>query len=313
MATPASKKERLLLRQQLEERNLATKLKSLRKASFSSSISYLMTDILIMILCLWGSIEGPLWAIPLFLLLLSSRIRGIGTLLHDSSHGNFCPNKEVNNFFGRFILAPISFENFSNYSISHTKHHAKLGELEDPDLLSINKSDAQSIKHLLKVYFSLLINKEFWVGSLLGDLPKASLVHKLEFTLLWIGFSSFTASFFGWGVAFMMCVTILLTRGTMYHFLRVFWELADHGFLNPETEIRYTRNMPRIGLVRYLLHPHNDSYHLTHHLYPSIPMHNLAKAHSILMNVPIYAEAEHCETYFFGSESLLSKWLANKY
>lgn len=308
MAIQSSKKERLILKEQLEERNLVTELRSLRKSDFLLSLKYFLTDFCVIVLCLGGVINGPLWATPFLIFILSTRIRGIGNLLHDSFHGNFCPNREINNFFGRLILAPFSFENFKCYSSSHTKHHSKLGELEDPDLLNVDRTDDQSLKRLMKEYFTLLVNRQFWIGSLLGDLPKINLAKKLEFLLCWIGLSSFIASLFGWEVALKVCVIIMVTRGTLYHFLRVFWELADHGFLNPDTEIMYTRNMPSKGFLRHLLHPHNDSYHLTHHLYPGIPMCNLAKAHSILMHAPIYAEAEHCGSYFIGPNSLISKW-----
>ncbi|RKG95873.1 MULTISPECIES: fatty acid desaturase, partial [unclassified Corallococcus] len=100
----------------------------------------------------------------------------------------------------------------------------------------------------------------------------------------------------------------LLSKMTAYHLIKIFAEISDHIGLKPGTVLGYTRNHPS-NWVSFFLHPHHDNYHVTHHLFPRIPLANLPRMHQLLLPVSQYAEAHHCERYFRGPRSLVGSWL----
>jgi fatty acid desaturase len=65
----------------------------------------------------------------------------------------------------------------------------------------------------------------------------------------------------------------------------LFWaEVLDHGRLNLLSPLKAARN--HAGRLSLALYPHNEGYHLVHHLHPGIPGHRLADAHRELLSVP---------------------------
>ena len=69
-------------------------------------------------------------------------------------------------------------------------------------------------------------------------------------------------------------------------------------------------NHPR-GPWSWLLHPHGNGMHLTHHLVPGVPHHALHAAHALLGNWLPYAQAEQCDGYFQGQRSVVASWRRN--
>ena len=59
--------------------------------------------------------------------------------------------------------------------------------------------------------------------------------------------------------------------------------MAEHNGVTDETEIRGTRTVIPTLIDRILIGPLNVSYHLEHHLFPSVPWHNLRRLHRHLM------------------------------
>jgi hypothetical protein len=75
--------------------------------------------------------------------------------------------------------------------------------------------------------------------------------------------------------------------------MRFFAEVSEHMALGGESEFSGTRN--KLGWIQErFIHPHGDGYHLVHHLYTRIPHYNLARAHRLLMNDPVYRQGNHC-------------------
>jgi fatty acid desaturase len=84
----------------------------------------------------------------------------------------------------------------------------------------------------------------------------------------------------------------------VYMPMRFLAEVSEHMALGQGSEFETTRN--KLGwFQRYVMHPHGDGFHVTHHLYPRIPHQNLARAHRLLMNDPVYREfGNHCSGLF---------------
>jgi fatty acid desaturase len=101
----------------------------------------------------------------------------------------------------------------------------------------------------------------------------------------------------------------VLARATTFHAITAFREISDHVGLVPGSLIGFSRNHPIHGLMSHVFHPHNNGYHLLHHLTPGIPFHAIPKAHALLSDWPPYAAAEQCDAYFSGSNSAVRSWV----
>jgi fatty acid desaturase len=63
-----------------------------------------------------------------------------------------------------------------------------------------------------------------------------------------------------------------------------YWtDCMDHaGLVASEDELDSSRNIVAPGLVRWLLFPRSDCFHLVHHLFPHIPARHLESCHRLL-------------------------------
>ncbi|WP_267886374.1 fatty acid desaturase [Paraburkholderia xenovorans] len=108
------------------------------------------------------------------------------------------------------------------------------------------------------------------------------------------------------------CRRPLGARATVFHAITTFREMTDHYGLEPEGIFRFTREIPNHGLLSTLLHPHHNGYHLTHHLFPAVPYHQLPRLHAQLMTLDDYAgRALVCHSYLKGSRSSVIGWGTN--
>ena len=68
----------------------------------------------------------------------------------------------------------------------------------------------------------------------------------------------------------------------------LFWaEVLDHGRLDLIAPVRAART--HVGRLSLPFYPHNEGYHLVHHLHPGIPGHRLAEAHRALARTTWFA------------------------
>ncbi|CAJ0734608.1 hypothetical protein EPIRMAN_GEN20615_09840 [Ralstonia mannitolilytica] len=157
-------------------------------------------------------------------------------------------------------------------------------------------------------------NRRHWLGDGFGDLLGASWHVRLQI-VAW------------WGVAWMVLGALstpadanvflalwFTSRLTVFHAITSFRELCDHTGMTPGGVFAYTRNVVGNGWLRQLIHPHNNGYHLVHHLMPTIPYHRLAIAHQQFSTVAMYRQqACHCTGYFAGEQPAVNCWIKRGY
>lgn len=89
----------------------------------------------------------------------------------------------------------------------------------------------------------------------------------------------------GWKFLFLFHTT----RCTVSYALYILREIIDHGGLHPISIMAFTRTSPCRRFLQIYLQPHDDNYHMLHHMLPKIPTSRLHKADEWLV--------EHCEEY----------------
>jgi fatty acid desaturase len=249
------------------------------------------------------------WMItPLALVVIGNRQRALGNLLHEASHGNLSQRRDVNDYLAHLLLAAPLLNSLTVYRELHARHHAWLGDsLRDPDRLP---SLAHKGDRWFQVYARCLAQISHVRGSLAGHLiaKQWTYHHQLGILVWW------TAAVSALSAANAHFVVVFLAlwfgaRITVFHAITTFREMTDHYGLKSGGIFSYTREIPDHGMQSTLIHPHHNGYHLTHHLFPAVPYHQLPKLHAQLVNLPAFNEhAIVCPTYIDGRPSSVFGW-----
>lgn len=242
--------------------------------------------------------------------LIGSRMRGLENLLHEASHNHLAKNRFLNKWVAMIFCSFPIFNSLYAYTQSHLTHHRWLGDQHrDPDLIKykmLKIDKLPSTRHflftrVLKIIFLVNVpiylfhnikNFNFVKGTpfqehLIKFIYYSLLITIISFFNLWKPFLIF------WIVPFF----------STFQFIRYLAEVSEHGGLyHNEEEINMTRNNLYHPVLRFFLYPHNDAYHLTHHLFPSVPHYNLRTLHEMLLEREKYAEAHHCFGLLFSNK-----------
>ncbi len=68
----------------------------------------------------------------LAVIVIGSRINGLGGLMHDAAHYRGYANRQFNDFVGELLALPTS-ASMAGYRNSHFAHHRELNSDNDPD------------------------------------------------------------------------------------------------------------------------------------------------------------------------------------
>ena len=245
------------------------------------------------------------WAVPLALLVIGWRQRALGNLLHEAGHGNLHPSRRVNECMGWLLLAWPGCTDLRRYRADHYAHHRQLGDhLRDPDLLP-RRREAGWLGHLT----TFTLSTRHWWASFSGDLlaRRTGLASRVAIVAWWMGAAIILQATFGTEFAAAFVGLWFAARATTFHALTMFREMCDHFGLDPQSIVSYTRDSVGCGPLAWLIHPHNNGYHLTHHLMPHVPYYNLPRAQRLLSQLPLYRRhARVYSTYLLGRGSIVS-------
>jgi fatty acid desaturase len=238
---------------------------------------------------------------PLAVLIIGSRQRALATLLHEAAHKTLAKNKYLNFAIGTFFSGYLILQIMGSYRESHVRfHHGHFGDSElDPDykfaiqqgLYDSNQPPKRFI--IQNVVFPFLLAK---VPTYLYSLIKNRLFDERnrKETVAMIIYLGIVASIFtglGWGQYILLFW--LIPYLTVFQIIGWFIEMGEHYPLMSNTVNLYmTRNRHSHGLENFLTGMHNESYHLVHHLNPTIPFWNVSKAHQIYLQDDNYAKFE---------------------
>ena len=242
------------------------------------------------------------WPNPLVIffsvLVIGTRQHALFVIAHDAAHYLLFENRRLNDWAGR-ACATVQGLSMYTYRVIHRLHHNNLyGEL-DPDTAlhgGYPRGKAYLIKKLLKDLAGLTAWKTY--AYFLGGAPALNSATQVAlrplddtsprlraeakrdrnavvfFHVLALSFFIFT------GHVVQYLVLWVLPLVTVVQAILRLRAIAEHGatsdFASPLTAAR-TNLAP--AWLRWAIFPHNVNYHIEHHLYASVPQHNLPELH----------------------------------
>lgn len=256
-----------------------------------------------------------LWPNPLVLLaailLIGSRQHALFIIAHDAAHYLLFERRWLNDLVGR-TCATVQGLSMCSYRVIHRMHHNNLyGEL-DPDTAlhgGYPRGRAYLARKLLKdiagftawktyAYFlfaapalNTATNKAI---RPLGDTSERLRAEARADRNFVIGFHAVALVGFAWsGYLLEYLVLWVLPLVTVVQAILRLRAIAEHGattdFSSPLTAAR-TNTGPR--WLQWLLFPHNVNFHIEHHLYASVPHHNLRELHREMAKAGLLDGAE---------------------
>jgi fatty acid desaturase len=133
----------------------------------------------------------------------------------------------------------------------------------------------------------------------LWDIPGGRWPHVLRITIMHAIFiAAAILTHHIWAYVLLWIVPLYTVTVACYRLRSV----AEHSGIGPQSErytrdvidnLRTTRTTTGSGLSQYLLIPYNVSYHIEHHMFPSIPTFRLRDLHEELKTNPVYAANAH--------------------
>jgi fatty acid desaturase len=242
----------------------------------------------------WRSIA----MLPLYVL-AAGALHGVSLFTHEGVHGTLSLHPLVNRLLAAGCAWPV-LQNFSAYRVLHLRHHAALGEAEDPDHYANYTRwtfgvAAMHWARLLVGYPAYIVaipvlallrgscRERIWITTEVLSVGVASLLlsHALPWTWL----------FHGWFVPMLFVNVIVNVRG-----------MSQHTLLpEPSHPLRGSRTISAGPLVAFFMC--NENFHLEHHLYPGVPWYNLPRLHAALREQLVSAQAPFIRSYWqFVSE-----------
>lgn len=289
-------------------------IRDLQKSNMLKSVCAFGVDWLVVLLAVGLFCLNPLYFGIISIVLIGSRQRALSNLVHDASHWNLFSNKRVNDIVANVFAALPMFDTVEGYRKSHLDHHRYLGDIEkDPDAKNHIRYGYDDLnpptENPLGVYLSLLLNSNTFKDSTVSGLLSLPVRGFLKVVAWWGILCGTLAVVFGLKISALFFGLWMLSRATTYHAIRLFAEFSDHAGLRLGSIIDFTRNMPHKGVLKSLFHPHEDTFHLIHHLLPKVPHYHLREMNAMLAVSPVYQNAHHCDAYFQGSHSAIDCWM----
>ena len=265
-----------------------------------------------------GAVAIHLDSVPVYILagfVIGSRIQCLAVMMHDACHSMLFSNRRINDLIGDiFVAYPLGFS-IHLYRANHMHHHRYTNTMRDRDYRVQQRDPDQKFPKRPAAMFWLLVR------SVTG----LNFYRMARDSRIWAPFANFhSPGRFGyhfplalriryvvWAVLFYGMILISPWRWQILGLLLIpqfIWAnvfnriraIAEHNGVANERELNGTRTIIPTLLDRFLIAPLNVSYHLEHHLFPSVPWQNLRRLHGVLMTDPSFATHAHITRSYWG-------------
>jgi fatty acid desaturase len=258
-------------------------------------------------------------SVPLAILVIGNRQRALGNVLHDAAHRNLSQSSRMNDLIASALITPALFVSLAAYRDIHARHHAWLGDpRRDPDYIDPASTGAST---WWRTYCRYVTTPSIWLSSIFGHLlrfdrtPNSGACRR-DLAIIAVWWASLLGSLtFAVNIQFAIQFVALwmVSKATTFHCITTFREMCDHYPLRPGGVFSFTRDIRTSSPWRWVVHPRNNAYHLTHHLLPTIPYYQLPKAHAWFRTLWFYSErASVCSRYFSGPDAVVHDWICGE-
>lgn len=272
-----------------------------------------------------ASQSDSLWVSILTFFIVASRQHALLGILHEGVHYRLFNSKFLNDTAGNLLAAFPLFWDLHGYRENHFQHHKYLNTDQDPDYKRKNKHEEwqfpNSRLYVAKLFirylwgFGILENYRFF-QAMSGHFPLEKLKQKGQLSKMTTKVLYYSTVFYllhHFGQLTNFGVYWLVPYFFIYPLFQKFRSIAEHFALPFENELTATRNVRTSSIESFFFGPHNLSYHLDHHLFPTVPAYNLPKLNQVLMRNPSYkAHAFQNTSYILPSDHSVLFDLFNK-
>lgn len=219
------------------------------------------------------------WTVLCAVWLLGARQMALAVLMHECAHRSFFRTSHFNQQIGNWLVAAPMNIPMALYREVHLRHHRHGGSALDPDLDLVRgypATPASLVRKFLRDALGLTGAKDIAGQVMRFNLARDYrflIVHLLLITLLVAAGIGWTYGL--WWIAYVSSYQIVLRLRLM----------GEHGTAQDRLDRdarAHTTTVPAGPLQRLLIAPHGVSYHLEHHLLPSVPIYRLRRLHLLL-------------------------------
>lgn len=265
-----------------------------------------------------GAIAIHLDSVPVYIMagfIIGSRIQCLAVMMHDACHSMLFSNRRINDLIGDiFVAYPLGFS-IHLYRANHMHHHRYTNTMRDRDYRVQQRDPDQHFPKRPAAMLWLLVrsvtglnfyrmarDSRIWApfanfhnpGRFGYDFPLALRIRYVVWAVLFYGL--ILMSPWRWQILGLLLIPQFIWAN-VFNRIRA---IAEHNGVANERELNGTRTIIPTLLDRFLIAPLNVSYHLEHHLFPSVPWQNLRRLHGALMEDPNYAANAHITRSYWG-------------
>ena len=223
------------------------------------------------------------WAVTVVVVLVIGRFgRAQECLVHEASHRNWQRNGRLNDIFANLLAGYPTASRVSGYRAQHVIHHAHLGAAEDPDIQRYEEFKLEELTglggwKLVKAIGRRLPRYNWGWYKTIGTNPVTMAVSGAWYLVVF-GAVGLVA---GAGFAVTAWLHWLLGYALVLPVIRMIGEAGEHRYLAGDTVFNAT--ISNLGWAhRWIVHPHGDGHHTLHHLWSSVPHHQIRQMHESL-------------------------------
>ena len=259
----------------------------------------------------WVAIIGSLtlgvlypywWVWVLGGVVVATRLQALGVLLHEAAHYALYHNRSFNDVVSDLMVAfPLGMST-TLYRKTHFRHHRFVNTSQDQDLAAQReehewytwpKSRIELFRSVIRALLGgnthrAWILYKYWAPwynlfkPLDADFPlPARILYVLSVAVIY--------GAVGWGVlhdwrsTLIVCLMYVVPTITLLNLINRIRATAEHIGTERTHELNSARTVIPTWFERLTIAPYNVSYHLEHHMFPSVPAYNLGVLHKHLM------------------------------
>ncbi len=259
----------------------------------------------------------------------------LAIMMHDASHRRLYSSPRWNDTIGQWLCAAPLFFSLDSYQKLHLRHHRAPLAPTDPDITLTGGypiprasfarkllRDLFGISYFKFVRYFLYMSRKPKISSptaiqrLMNDptltgedeeiqqqLNAQAPTPKDKFTLFHIASSVLVvnAIFYGilWALGhpwFYLFFWVLPAMTALQVLLRI-RGVAEHAGYAANEDQRLNARTVQPGWQTFLFAPHNVNFHIEHHVYPSVPFHNLPKLNRLFRERQVHPPANLFRDY----------------